>query len=242
MKAMRDDECLPPGDPLTAPYIRGRREWDERTGDALSRERWWRALAFLALVILGGSVAGNVYQGAQSKVETLHVVHDNIGRVISVDVSGGVEGGPTQAMVAVALQDWISDIRTVYTDVAALKNGITKAYALIQNGSQAEAFVNQFYNDDDPFNRAKKITVSVYQPVGVPPPPSSTTGPGREQTWTVDWQETATGRADGLVKSRTSWTAKLTIRVIPPTPSTLIDEVRKNPNGIHISGISWTPR
>jgi type IV secretory pathway TrbF-like protein len=90
-------------------------------------------------VILGGSVAGNVYQGTQSKVETLHVVHDSIGRVISVDVSGGVEGGPTQAMVAVALQDWITDIRTVYTDVAALKNGITKAYTMIQNGSLTEA-------------------------------------------------------------------------------------------------------
>jgi type IV secretory pathway TrbF-like protein len=240
VKAMRDDECLPPGDPLTATYHRGRREWDERMGDALSRERWWRAGSFLALVILGGSVAGNVYQGTQSKIETVHVVHDNIGRVISVDVSGGAEAGPTQAMVAVALQDWITDIRTVYTDVAALKNGITRAYTMIPNGSQTEAFINKFYNDEDPFNRAKKVTVSVYQPVAVPPPPSTTAGgPGQEQTWTVDWQETVTGRTDGLVKSRTAWTAKLTIKVIRPTTS---DEARKNPNGIHIPAISWTPR
>jgi hypothetical protein len=58
----------------------------------------------------------------------------------------------------------------------------------------------------------------------------------------VDWQETVTGRADGLVKSRTSWTAKLTIRVIPSDSVDSSTKFGKIRMGFTYSAISWTPR
>src|SRR5687767_13026184 len=114
-----NETSLPPGDPITEIYKRGRQEWDERIGDAVARERRWRRWC----LTLGGVVvmlaATNAYQSLQSKVVPFVVVRDSLGDVVAVRAVDRAEH-PDQAQVAADLKRWVRSIRTVYTDVKAL--------------------------------------------------------------------------------------------------------------------------
>ena len=227
-------EPLPPGDPAHEVYKRGRREWDERLGDAIAREHGWK-IGFLASVgVLALSVAGNVWQGAQSKTQTVHVVHDNLGSVISVSTTSSGSGEPTEAQFGAALKEWVANVRTVYTDANAIRRGILDAYKLVDEGSPAKAALDNFFLHVRPaFEYARTNTVDVDQEAAIPPPASAGTTTAR--TWRLEWQETTKDRA-GLFVGAERWEANVTfIWQSPRSPSEALDD----PDGIHITAFSW---
>src|SRR6185312_3848553 len=176
---------LPPGDAAHDIYRRGRREWDERLGDAIAREHSMKLMLMASLGVLALSVAGNVWQGAQSKTQTVHVVHDSLGTVISVSATSDGSGEPTEAQFGAALKEWIANIRTVYTDANAIKRGIIKAYKLVDEGSPAKAALDNFFLHIRPaFEYAKTNTVEVDQQAAIPPPASAGTKGAR--TWRLE--------------------------------------------------------
>jgi type IV secretion system protein TrbF len=225
---------LPPGDPITATYLNGRREWDERIGDALSRERTWRRSFFWTLLVLGGSVAGNVYQGTQSKIVPYTVERDRNGDVVAVRAAD-VARKPDPAHIKAAISKWLKGNRTVYTDVNALKDGINDAYSKTAQNSAAYNQLNEHYRTEDPFERAKRETVSVQNLTALP-----ITTPDAEgrQTWRMEWQEIVIGR-DGTLIRNAPWTATVTFTVTPPNTA---EQVMLNPDGIFVTEYSWTAR
>ena len=79
---------------------------------------------------------GNVYQGIQSKVVPFVVVRDGLGDVVAVRSVEKAEN-PDHAQVAADLKRWVRNVRTVYTDVKALKALILDAYAMTAKQSAA---------------------------------------------------------------------------------------------------------
>jgi type IV secretion system protein VirB5 len=228
-------DSLPPGDPLHEVYRRGRAEWDERMGDAIAREHGWKLGFFGLLGVLVVSVGGNVWQGAQSKTQTVHVVHDNLGSVISVSTTAGAAGEPSEAQFAAALKEWITNVRTVYTDAGAIRRGILNAYRLIDDNSPAKASLDNFFLHVRPaFEFAKTNIVEIDQKSAIPPPASAgTTAP---RTWRVEWRETIKDRT-GIPISEERWEMNITWTWrAPRTPSEAIDD----PNGIHITAFAWS--
>jgi type IV secretory pathway TrbF-like protein len=217
------------------PISRGHIDWDLRVSEAIASKTAWKQAAFLSLAVLAGSVAGNVYLAQQSKIQTIHIVHDSIGGVIAVSASSDPSGGPTQAMLMAAIQEWVVDVRTVYIDVLALRRSILAAYALVADKSQAANALNAFYQTKDPFQRAEDETVSLQNVVAVPPT-SSDIGAGGQQTWALSWIEIVMSR-DGTNVSSTRWAGNVTLKI--DTPKTVADATR-NPNGVHVISFSWT--
>lgn len=232
-----EGEPLPPGDPAHEVYKRGRSEWDERMGDAIAREHSWKLGLFASLGVLALSVAGNVWQGAQSKTQTVHVVHDNLGSVISVSTTNAGSSEPTEAQFGAALREWITNVRTVSTDAGALRRNIIAAYRDIDDGSPAKAGLDDFFLHVRPaFEYAKSNIVDLDQVVAIPPPSSAgTKGP---RTWRVEWQETTKDRA-GLFVGAERWEANVTFIWRSPRSAA---EARDDPDGIHITAFSWAKR
>ncbi len=225
---------LLPGDPITATYLNGRREWDERIGDALSRERRWMKSFFWTLLVLGGSVAGNVYQGTQSKIVPYVVERDRNADVVAVRAAD-IAKKPDPGHVKAALSEWIRGIRTVYTDVNALKNAINDAFAKTGEGSAAHTQLSEHYRAEDPFERARRETASVANLTALP---ISEPDPEGRQTWRLEWLETVTGRDGSLIRNE-PWTATVTFVVTPPDTA---EKVMLNPDGIFVTSYSWTTR
>ena len=227
-------ERLAPGDPLTATYLNGRREWDERIGDAIAREHGWKVAFFAMLVVLAGSAAGNVYQGTQAKVIPYVVERDRNGDVVAVRAAD-VARSPDAAHIKAALSRWLRNNRTVYTDVNALKNAINDAFAKTGEGSAAYTKLSEHYRADDPFERAKRETASVSNLTALP---ISEPDPEGRQTWRIEWRETVIGR-DGTLIRNEPWTATVTFVVTPPSTA---EQVMLNPDGIFVTAYSWEAR
>ena len=228
------EDKLLPGDPLTASYLNGRREWDERVGDAVSRERGWKVGFFSMLGVLALSVSGNVYQGTQSKVVPYVVERDRNGDVVAVRAAD-VAAAPDPAHVKAALAGWISGAREVFVDVNALRRSINKTYALTSREGPAIQQLNDMYRTNDFFERAKREVVSISNVTALPV--SAKDNEGRE-TWRMEWQENVLAR-DGTPIRTELWTATVTFVVTPPDTA---EKVMLNPDGIFVISFSWSAR
>src|ERR1700761_268585 len=65
------------------PYLSARREWDERYGDFMTRERNWRAVAFFCALTSLLAVAGLVWLSAHSRIVPFVVAMDSLGQPVA---------------------------------------------------------------------------------------------------------------------------------------------------------------
>lgn len=213
----------------------GHEDWNDRINRAIAGETSWKRTAWLAMIGLAASMSYNVYQTQESKqVQTIHIVHDKIGNVITVQAEGDGLSKPTPAMIGAALRKFVASARTVGVDIPAMRRGIIDAYTLIGTG-ESKATLDRFYNSNDPFKRATLETVNVSELVAIPPPPA-TLGKEDLQTWRVQWTEQVLGR-DGIPRSQTNWFLTVTFTVTIPKSK---QEAEDNPNGLHIISFAWT--
>ena len=94
--------------------------------------------------------------------------------------------------------------------------------------------MNQFLNGNpelNPFKRAEKETVAVQIESVMRQTPES---------WQVDWVETVRDRQGTVKMTPFHMRALLTVYLIPPTPATTEDQIRKNPMGIYIRDFRWS--
>jgi len=108
--------ALSQGAGLGNPYLNGREEWLERYGSYISRAAQWRMAAFMALLIAGLSIAGNVIQARQVKTVPYIIEVDSIGKAAVVARADRASAAPKrliQASIAASIADW----RTVTADV-----------------------------------------------------------------------------------------------------------------------------
>ncbi len=200
-------------------------------GETVLEAKYRVAESRARLPLSGGA---NLWQGQQSKIQVVHVVHDTVGNIITAQPEGSGQFKPSPAQIGAALRAWVANVRTVYIDVNAMRRSIPAAFDIIASGSQARGLLNQFYQSNDPFKRAALETVSVSNVTAIPPPPA-TLGKDDLQTWRVQWVEQVTGR-DGLVRSITNQVVTVTLTVTIPKS---LDEATSDPDGIHIISFAW---
>ncbi len=207
------------------PYLAARREWDERYGNLMSRERNWRVMAILSALIALVAVGGMIHLATRSRIVPFVVAMDSLGRTVAAGVAD--EASPLDDRLKRAtLFNWVEDLRTVTSDGIAQRKAIDRVYAHIASGSQAQALISEFYRADPPQKRAATETVSVEV---------RSVLPTSERTLEVEWIETARDLY-GAVKGQDHWKAAFTIAVNPPTDERL---ARVNPLGIYVTNASW---
>ena len=227
--ALRINRKESPAKPKTAelhnPYLAARREWDERFGEFISRARNWRTMAAISALVALVATCGMVWQAARSRVIPFVVLVDSLGRPIASGLAEQASVGDDRLRRAV-IQEWIENVRLVTTDGIAQRRAIDHVYAYIASGTNAQAFISDFYRDDPPFKRAQTGTVSVEV---------KTVLPTTDRTFEVDWVETARDLFGG-VKSTDHWKGSFMIALNSPTEER---QARINPLGLYVTAASW---
>jgi type IV secretion system protein VirB5 len=212
----------------TNPYLAGRLEWNERYGSYIVRERTWRYLCFLSLLVMAAAVMGLSHAASQNKFVPYVVEIDKLGTVVPVrpaDQAAKVDS----RIVRATLANWIVNTRSVFIDAAAEQRVVKDAYAIIDSTAPAFAQVNDYMAANQPFQRAQTQSVDVEV---------QSVLPLAGDTWRVEWVETVRPR-DGDGVRRLNMQAVITTEVNPPTEEAAI---LANPLGIFIKSVNWSPR
>ncbi len=207
------------------PYIAARREWDERYGSLITRERNWRRMAFLSGLVALVAVGGVIRLSMRSHVVPFVVAVDSLGKTIA---AGPAEETTPQddRLKRATVFTWVDDLRTVTTDGVAQRKAIDRVYAHIASGAHAQAFVSEFYRNDPPQKRAATETVSVEV---------RSVLPTSERSYEVEWTETSRDLY-GAVKTQERWKASLIVAINPPRDER---QARVNPLGMYVTNLSW---
>ena len=208
------------------PYLSARREWDERYGNLITRERNWRAVAFLCALSSLLTVGGLVWLSVHSRIVPFVVAMDSLGRPVA---AGPAEQTTTadDRIKRATLFAWLENLRLVTSDGIAQRKAIDRVYAYLASGSEAQAFVSDFYRGDPPEKRAQTETVSVEV---------QSVLPTTDRTYEIEWMET-TRDLYGTVIQKARWKAALTIATNPPSDEAT---ARVNPLGIYVTNASWS--
>lgn len=212
------------------PYLDARREWNERYGSYIVRERAWRSIAFMSIAVAAIAAGGLVWISGQSRVVPYVVEVDKLGDAVAVRRADQAMP-PDNRIVRAQLAHWITNIRSVYVDANAEHEAIEQAYALINQHGAAFGMLNDYMREEghNPFQRAANETVSVSV---------QSVLPLTNDTWRVEWEETVRDRG-GHETSRAVWSATITVMVHAPADDR---GVLKNPTGLFINTLNWSQR
>ena len=223
-----DMSALDPDSSPSAIYMAARREWNERYGTYIAQAHAWRLTAVASLAVAFVAVAGVAWIGAQNRVVPYVVETDKLGdaRAISrADVAAPAD----PRLIRAGLARWISDVRTVYIDVAAERAVVNEAYAMVNRNAAAAQQLNDWFSNRDPFKRAQTEIVGVSV---------ESVLPISANTWRIEWREARRGR-DGTAEPPTEWQATITISISPPTDDATI---LRNPIGLYVESFDWEQR
>jgi type IV secretion system protein VirB5 len=209
------------------PYLNGREEWLERYGNYIKRAAQWRLMAVFCLLLAAGSVAANVIMAAQYKVVPYIVEVDRIGQAAAVSRADLASPAPKrliQAELANVIMNW----RTVTADLD-LQKKMVERLSFFMAGS-AKGQVRQWYEANNPFDRAKEGKLVQVSIKGLPLPVS-------QDSWRVEWTETVRGHTGAVLVDPQTFEATLTVQLQPPATDA---QVMQNPGGIAITGLSFS--
>ena len=201
-------------------YLRARHQWDERMGTAVSSAHYWKVIAFMSITLAGCAVLGISYIGSQSKIQPYGIVlqGDN---VIPAGQMSALPASQLKRMEAAEIRRFIENIRSVFIDVNAQKQIITKAYAFLHEGDSAHTLITKIFKEQTPFARAETELVKVSH---------ITVLPLSENTYQAEWTETLTSPT-GQQLGEHRYKATLNTYQILPTTRAQIDA---NPLGLFI--------
>jgi len=228
MKRPLDTSALDPDGPHSAVYLAARREWNERYGSYIAQAHAWRLTALASLAVTFVAVAGVVWIGAQNRVVPYVVQTDKLGDALAVS-RADVATPADPRLIRAGLARWISDVRTVYLDVAAERAVVNEAYTMVNRNAAAAQQLNDWFSHHDPFKRAQTEMVGVSV---------ESVLPISGNTWRVEWREDKRGR-DGMADPPTHWQATITISISPPTDDA---KILVNPVGLYVDSFDWEQR
>ena len=212
--------------------VRGRAEFARQFSDLAKGKRNWQVVAFLSLALLALSVLGLVTLAVQSRVVPYVVEVDRTGRAEAIAPADAVPAVADRVVTA-ALAAFVSNIRTAYPDPVAQRDAVYRGYAYV--AGDARSFLESYFSnpDNDPrrqgtgYRRAVEITNVLPVPGG---------GEGGATTYRVQWNEREESPREG-VRER-AWEGYLAVTVSPPTTT---EGVERNPLGVYVTDLSWSP-
>ncbi|MFA4937637.1 conjugal transfer protein TrbF [Brevundimonas sp.] len=193
-------------------------------GLSLAHARNWRRFAAANLALAGFLGAGWWVQADRAVVKPYVVEVSDWGETQRITAVGG-RYEPTDAQIGYALSGWIRDVRSKSIDPIVLRQNWLRAYDLLT--PKAAGFLNGWAQAHDPFADVGREAVNV-QVLNV------VRRSGR--TFDLQWRETRF--VNGQPAGGARWRALITTTLQPPRTEA---ELMKNPLGLKIEDVSWTP-
>lgn len=206
------------------PYLAGREEWLERYGSYISRAAQWRSVAFLCLLLLAGSIAGNVLQAMQVKAIPYIVEVDRLGKA-AVTHRAEQAGPAPMRLIQADIAAFITNWRTVTADIELQKQMIQRLSFFV--AGSAKGVLKEWFAQNNPYEIAKNNKLVHVEIKSLPLPVSA-------DSWRVEWTETVRSHAGVALEAR-SYEATATILIKPPTSEAVM---LQNPGGVYITSLA----
>lgn len=206
------------------PYLNARQEWLERYGSYISRAAQWRLTAFIALLLLGGSILGNVIQANQVKAIPYIIEVDKLGKAAvaaRADQASAVPLRLIQAEIAACITDW----RTVTADIELQKQMIQRLSYFV--AASAKGVLKEWFTANNPYEIAKSGKLVHVEIKSLPLPVSA-------DSYRVEWTETTRAHTGVALESHT-YEATVSVQINPPTSEAVL---LRNPGGVYITSLS----
>jgi type IV secretion system protein VirB5 len=180
------------------------------------------------MIIATISSAGSVMLYHRSHIVPYVVAIDSLGKVVA---QGPVQETPIQneAVVKAGINDFVINMRQVVADRNAESRSIDRVYSMLAQGSQAEHYLNTYFHEHSPYDRATNETVAVE--VG-------TILPVSQNTYEVTWAEKVYTHQGELIPDESHrWKGSFTFAINPPKDEQIS---RYNPIGVFVSDLTWS--
>ena len=206
------------------PYQAAAQVWDERLGSARVQAKNWRLMAFGCLTLAVVMAAGLVWRAGQSLVTPYVVEVDRLGEVHAVGAAA-TPYKPSDAQIAYHLARFITDVRSLSIDPVVVRQNWLDAYGYTTD--RGAATLNDYARAHDPFAHVGQDSVSV---------DVSSVVRASDASFQVRWSEQH--YTNGALSGTDRWTAVLSVVMQPPRNE---QQVRRNPLGVYVNGLSWSP-
>jgi type IV secretory pathway TrbF-like protein len=210
-----------------ASWVDGRAEFHSVFSDLARGKRNWQLIAFGLLAVAGYLAIAYHQLASESRITPYVVEVDALGRAASFGPAEKIDQLDDRIVVA-TLSTLVRDLRTVFSDPAAQKELLYRAYAHVSGSARASLDTSFARPENDPRLLAQRLKRRV-EAVDVLRLPNSS-------TWKVRWTEVEEPLLPGPVH-RTAWEAFFTVAIDPPTSP---EVVQLNPLGIYVTAANWT--
>ncbi len=214
-----------------SPYLAARREWEERYGDFVSTAKSWKVIAFISLAIAVIATTGAIYLAGQTKIIPYIVEVNKTGSVMHVQpISTGLAQNQaiTRKVILSELTSFVGNFRNVALDARVQRRNIFNVYVFLRRNTPAFTKVSNYYEQHDPFKRARKTTVFAVV---------TNVLPLKNNAYQVEWREKVMDRQSGKTIKNNLYKMVAYIALAPPTTEAAII---KNPIGMIIKDLNWS--
>jgi len=212
--------------PVETPYMRARKEWDDRIGGARVQARNWRFVALLSSSISILLLILLIISLSMDQVMVYVAQVTRAGRVVNIAPLMR-KYQPTQAQTEYFVTHFIKLIRQLPLDPVVAKKSWMQAYQFLTQRSSQQ--LNNYFSQNNPVNQLGRQTVTVMiNDINV----------ASAQSYHVDWTETTFGTT-GQVEKQQNYSGMFTITYHQPTTQ---QEIYQNPLGIYIVDFHISPQ
>lgn len=209
----------------TNPYLNAKTEWLERYGDYISQRRNWQIIAFLSLIIAFVCILFLGYTSTQSKLIPYVIEVDKLGNTGKVGIVQNIDlKNPN--VIKYSLNTFVYSWRSIWGNVETQKKFIFDAYAYLEPNSKAYGFINDYFKQNNPFEKSATENVRVK---------INSIVPQNADTWQVEWEETSSNLGEEKI-SEVTYRGFFQIKQITPTTE---EQILKNPLGIFITDLNF---
>ncbi len=113
-------------------YRQAQQEYADNVGQAKKEAYNWRMFAFVILLILGGSICGNIYLSNKNTITPYIIeIDNNSGVVRSVNKVTEAEFKPGDPSIKHKISRFIKNIRSISTDAIVVRENYQSAYKML---------------------------------------------------------------------------------------------------------------
>ena len=210
------------------PYLNGTRTWNDFISGQVAQRKMWQITALTSLMCVMLCIMGVVYIGSQSKITPYIVEVDSLGRSQFMGVIPTYDN-VDQRVMNVMLTDFISDYRTVSSDVDLGIKFINRLFAKLDPNDTAHTKIAEQFSRKNPIEegKAKTVDVKITAILQISP-----------QSYAIEWTETTRDRSrSGKISDIGKYKSIVTIKTID-TSNMNFEKLQNNPVGLYITDFS----
>lgn len=181
----------PSGGQMTNPYITAQNEWDERFAFHAGQARRWFYVSMGTLGFAAVALGFGIWAAVKTEYVPYIVAVDKLGQAAVAASPQFISDWPT-SVVKREVADFVSNWRSVPSDVVVLNNNLRRMFYFLQSGDPANTKIKERNANPETAHHRMRETKTVEVDV------VSVNFVGGN-SWLVEWRETTRQRSTGSI-------------------------------------------